>query len=161
LRYTRGVERIGRAGAIYLFTAPIVKRGLPSASGVFGFSAAATQTAIALLPVPTATPTPPPPTPVPTPEFTPYWVQNTRRTRMWSGPAGPPGVISFGMTSGQGCYFEVSGPLARSRLFVKNPYDMNYFWIDAEAVMPAPQPPEHEPGPKPKDQNCTDVIYDE
>jgi hypothetical protein len=148
------------AGAIYIMAIPIVKqRGLPSPSDLLGYSASATQTATTLLAM--ATPTPAPtPTLAPTPEFQPYWVQNTRQTQMWSGPAGQQGVVSFGVTSAISCYFEVSGPLARSRLYVKNPYDMNYFWIDAEAVTQAPGPPEHRPGPKPKDQNCVDAIFD-
>jgi hypothetical protein len=138
----------------------VKQRGLPSPSDLFGFSAAATQTATTLLALETPTPIPTP-TLAPTPEFSPYWVQNTRRTEMWSGPAGQAGVVSFGVTSGVSCYFEVSSFLTRSRLYVKNPYDMNYFWIDADAVVQAPGPPEHRAGPKPKDQNCVDAIFDE
>ena len=77
-------------------------------------------------PVPTATPVP----------FAPYWVKNHRPTEMWSGPAGQPGVISFGTTSGQFCSFQVMEPQSGSRLHVLNPYSRDYFWIDADAVGP-------------------------
>lgn len=109
------------------------------------------------------TPTPGPPTPVPTPTpvpFQPYWVKNHRQTEMWSGPAGQAGVISFGVTSDQFCSFQVTRPQDDSRLYVLNPFDKGFFWIDADAVGPVSQPP-HLPGPKPEDQNCAEAIYDE
>ena len=148
--------------AVYIAVSPIVRRGLPTAADVLGYSAAATQTATALLPVTTPTPTPAPPTPavVPTPEFTPYWVRNHRRTQMWSGRAGPPGITSFGVTSNQFCVFEVVRQQDNSRLYVFNPYDQNYFWIDANDVGPIPDPPERRPEPKPPGVNCADAIFE-
>lgn len=149
--------------ALYIAAAPIVRRGLPTAADVLGYTAAATQTATALLPATTPTPTAAPPTPaaIPTPEFAPYWVRNHRRTQMWSGRAGPPGVVSFGVTSSQFCVFEVVRQQDNSRLYVMNPYDKNYFWIDANDVGPIPEPPEHRPGPKPPGLNCADALYDD
>jgi hypothetical protein len=147
--------------ALYLFLSPFASR-LPSASDVLGYTAAATQTATALLPVSTPTPTAAPPTPavVATPEFTPYWVRNHRRTQMWSGRAGPPNIVSFGVTSNQFCVFEVVRQQDNARLYVLNPYDQNYFWIDANDVGPIPEPPEHKPGPKPPGLNCADALYE-
>jgi hypothetical protein len=98
---------------------------------------------------------------VPTPEFTSYWVRNHRRTQMWSGRAGPPGVVSFGVTSAQFCIFEVVRPQDNSRLYVLNPYDQNYFWIDATDVGPVGEPPAKKPGPKPAGQNCADALYED
>jgi hypothetical protein len=148
--------------AAYLLAHPIVSRGLPSVSDVLGYSAAATQTATALLPPSTPTPTAPPLSPllVPTPEFTPYWVRNHRRTQMWSGRAGPPGVVSFGVTSAQFCIFEVVRQQDNARLYVLNPYDQNYFWIDATDVGPVGEPPEKKPGPRLAGQNCADALYE-
>jgi hypothetical protein len=110
-------------------------------------------------------PTPPPgsPTPLPTATpvpFTPFWVKNFKTTEMWSGPAGQPGVISFGTTSQQFCAFQVVRPQDGSRLYVLNPYSRDYFWIDADAVGPVPDAPPRAGGPKPPDQNCTDQLYD-
>jgi hypothetical protein len=112
-------------------------------------------------PVPTATLVP---TPVPSPTAIPFrafWVKNFRPTDMWSGPGGQDGVISFGMTSQQFCSFQVVKPQEGSRLYVLNPFSKDYFWIDADAVGPVPDEPQHQPGPKPADQNCAEVIYDE
>jgi hypothetical protein len=92
--------------------------------------------------------------------FTPYWVKNHRPTEMWSGQAGQAGVISFGTTSGQFCSFQVVEPQNGSRLHVLNPYSKDYLWIDADAVGPVAEPPQRVAGPKPADQNCTEVIYD-
>ena len=101
-------------------------------------------------PLPTATPVP----------FSPYWVKNHRPTEMWSGQAGQAGVVSFGTTSGQFCSFQVVQPQSGSRLYVLNPYSKDYFWIDADAVGPVPDPPQRVAGSKPADQNCTELIYD-
>lgn len=148
--------------ACYLLASPVSRSGLLSASAVFGASPVATQTATALL---SSAPTPPSvwmtPMPVPTPEFVPYWVRNHLRTQMWSGRAGQPGVISFGRTSGQFCVFKVMRPQDNSRLYVLNPYDKNYFWIDANAIGPVREPPEHRAGARPTGENCTDAIFDE
>ena len=116
---------------------------------------------------PTVVPTPAPsPTPVPTVRptdtpvaFRPFWIKNFKITGMWSGPAGQPGVISFGMTSSQFCSFQVVKPEEGSRLYVLNPYSKDYFWIDAADVGPVDQP-EKGTGPKPPDQNCAEAIYD-
>jgi hypothetical protein len=94
------------------------------------------------------------------PAFTPIWVKNHRITEMWSGPAGEPNVVSFGTTSAQFCSFQLVRPPDNPRVYVLNPYSNNYFWIDADAVGPIPNPPERRPGPKPSDQNCTDAIYE-
>jgi hypothetical protein len=147
--------------ALYLFLAPFASR-LPNASDVLGYTAAATQTATALLPTSTPMPTaaPPPPVVVATPDFTPYWVRNHRRTQMWSGRAGPPNVVSFGVTSGQFCVFEVVRQQDNARLYVMNPYDGNFFWIDANDVGPIPEPPERRPGSKPPGANCADALYE-
>jgi hypothetical protein len=148
--------------AIYILVTPFIRRGLPTNLDLFGNGPAATQTAIALLPTatPTPTPTPQPAGPVPTPDFEPFWVSNFRRTQMWSGRPGPPGVVSFGVTSDQFCVFQVVRQQNSSRLYVLNPYDDNYFWIDAEDVGPLDHDPEHRPGPKPTGQNCSDAVYD-
>ena len=61
----------------------------------------------------------------------------------------------------QFCVFEVVHPRDGSRLYVLNPYDDNDFWIDANAVGPVPGAPERRNGSKPKDQNCTDAIFEE
>ena len=101
-------------------------------------------------PIPTSTPVP----------FTPYWVKNHRPTEMWSGPAGQPGVISFGTTSGQFCSFQVMQPQTGSRLHVLNPYSRDYFWIDADSVGPVSEAPRRVSEPKPADQNCAEQIYE-
>lgn len=111
-----------------------------------------------------ATPTPAPPTALPTatPQpFVPYWVKNHRLTEMWSGPPDQAGVVSFGTTSSQFCSFQVVRPQDGPRLYVLNPYSKNYFWIDADAVGPVPNPPQRGTGPKPPDQNCAEQLYDE
>jgi hypothetical protein len=116
--------------------------------------------------VPTATPTVVPvavavASPTATvPAFEPYWVRNHRLTEMWSGPSGQEGVISFGVTSAQFCAFQVTRPQDNSRLYVLNPYSRDYFWIDADAVGPIPEPPRQVAGPKPADQNCAEDIYE-
>lgn len=105
-----------------------------------------------------------PPTPFPTATsipFTPYWVKNHRPTEMWSGAPGQAGVISFGTTSSQFCSFQVMAPQQGSRLHVLNPYSRDYFWIDADAVGPVPEPPQRAAGAKPPDQNCGEQIYDD
>jgi hypothetical protein len=139
--------------AIYLLWTPLVQRGLPNTEEVLGFS---------IFPTPTPTPAPPDPCPAvaPTPEFVSYWVKNHRRTQMWSGPAGRPGILSFGVTSDQFCVFEVVRRQDNPRLYVMNPYDKNYFWIEADSVGPIPEAPEHRPEKKPSGQNCEDAIYD-
>ena len=118
-----------------------------------------------LSPTPTPIPGAPPPKPTinaePTPAaFTPTWVQNHRLTEMWSGQAGSPDVVSFGVTSAQFCSFLLVRPPDGERVYVYNPYSDNYFWIDADAIGPVPNPPERRPGPKPADQNCADVTYE-
>ena len=113
------------------------------------------------------TPTPAPPAPskpagaaaAAPKSFEPYWVKNHRITEMWSGPAGQAGVVSSGQTSRQFCSFLVERPQDNARLSVMNPYAGDRIWIDAEAVGPAPAP-ERGPGPRPTDQNCTDVLYE-
>lgn len=110
-------------------------------------------------------PTLPPPSPTAVPTATPvpfqaYWVKNFKLTEMWSGPAGQAGVVSFGMTSGQFCSFQVVRQQEGSRLYVLNPYSKDYFWIDADAVGPVPEPPQRGTGPKPPDQNCDERIFD-
>lgn len=117
---------------------------------------------------PTAEPSPvaakPSPSPVasasPTPAFTPFWVKNHRLTEMWSGPAGSPGVASFGTTTAQFCSFQVVQPPSGTRLYVYNPYTDNYLWIDAEAVGPVPNPPERRPEARPAGQNCAEAVYE-
>jgi hypothetical protein len=100
-------------------------------------------------------------TPLPTAvTFAPYWVKNHRSTEMWSGPAGQPGVVSFGTTSRQFCAFQVERPQEGGRLYVLNPFSQNYFWIDADAVGPVSEAPTRATGPKPADQNCGDQLYD-
>lgn len=92
--------------------------------------------------------------------FEPYWVKNHRITEMWNGPAGQADAISFGQTSAQFCSFRVERPQENARLYVFNPHTDGHFWIDADAVGPAPGP-ERRPGPKPSDRNCSDVLIDE
>ncbi|MCC6173777.1 MAG: hypothetical protein IT305_00605 [Chloroflexi bacterium] len=122
------------------------------------FAAAPTSTPFpASAPSPVALAASPAPT---RPAFAPFWIKNHRVTGMWSGPEGQSGVVNFGTTSSQFCSFQVVRPADGSRLYVLNPYSDNYFWIDADAVGPVPNPPEHKPGPKPADQNCTEAIYD-
>jgi hypothetical protein len=114
-------------------------------------------------PTPTPLPGAPPPKPAPAPTaaaFTPFWVKNHRLTDMWSGPSGEANVVSFGTTSAQFCSFQVVRPPEGDRVYVYNPYSDNYFWIDADAIGPVPDPPERRPGPKPDDQNCSDAIYE-
>ena len=110
---------------------------------------------------PTARPFPPisEPTLTPPATFVPFWVKNHRPAEMWSGPAGQPGVVSFGTTSRQFCTFQVMRPQEGGRLYVLNPYSQNYFWIDADAVGPV-GPPERQPGPPPPGQNCAEAVYD-
>jgi hypothetical protein len=110
-----------------------------------------------------ATSAPAPQTPLvasPTPSFAAYWVKNHRQAEMWSGPAGQPGVISFGTTSAQFCVFEVVRPQEGARLYVLNPLDRNYFWIDADAVGPVAEPPRRATGPRPTGVNCSDQTYE-
>ena len=116
-----------------------LQRWLRHAAGVPGNPFRATPTVVA----PTTTPPPPSPTAVPTATplaFQAFWVKNFKPTEMWSGPAGQPGVISFGTTSNQFCSFQVVRPQDGSRLYVLNPYSKDYFWIDADAVGPVPRP---------------------
>ena len=136
------------AGCEYLPSIPLPPNPFSSAS-----TPAPSPTAVAL-------PTPASPSPTPTPSFTPFWVKNHRTTEMWSGPADAPGVVSFGTTSAQFCSFQVVQPPNGPRLYVLNPYSSNYFWIDADAVGPVPDPPERRPQPRPPDQNCAEAIYD-
>jgi hypothetical protein len=102
----------------------------------------------------------PSPSAQPQAAFTPFWVQNHQLTDMWSGQAGQAGVVSFGTTTNQFCSFQVVRPPEGERLYVLNPHSGNYLWIDASAVGPIPSAPERRPGPKPADQNCSDVIHD-
>ncbi len=92
------------------------------------------------------------------PAFVPSWVQNHRLTELWSGPAGSPGVRSFGTTSTRFCVFLVVRPQDNARLYVLNPYTGNYLWIDAEAVGPVTAA-ERRAEPKPADQTCADALY--
>jgi hypothetical protein len=115
-------------------------------------------------PAPTATRVPtiaPPPTevlPTPTPEPE-QWVKNHRITEMWSGPAGQPGAVVFSRTSSTFCSFRIIATADDARMLVYNPFSSGELWIDAEAVGPV-VPPEHRPGPKPRDQNCAEAVYD-
>lgn len=110
-----------------------------------------------------------PPTPTPvvvqpteTPEpFRPYWVKNHRQTDMWSGQLGQSGVVSFGVTSDQFCVFQVLLPQEGPRLFVVNPFGRGQFWIDGDAVGPVAEEPRRVRGPKPADENCAGVVYEE
>jgi hypothetical protein len=121
---------------------------------------AVTPTVIEATPAPAALASPTPfPTASPVP-FSAYWVKNHRPTEMWSGPPNQPGVISFGTTSGQFCSFQVVEAQTGSRLHVLNPYSTGTFWIDADSVGPVAEPPQRVAGPKPADQNCTELIYD-
>jgi hypothetical protein len=69
-------------------------------------------------------------------------------------------VVSFGVTSAQFCIFEVVRQQDNARLYVLNPYDQNYFWIDATDVGPVDERPTKKPGPKPGGQNCADALYE-
>lgn len=111
-------------------------------------------------PAPSPQPSPPAVAASPAPAFAAFWVKNHKRTEMWSAAADGPGVISFGMTSGQFCSFQVVQPPSGPRLYVLNPYTLNYFWIDAESVGPVPNPPERKAEPKPQGQNCAEAIYE-
>jgi hypothetical protein len=104
-----------------------------------------------------STPRPRPPTVTPAPEI---WVKNFRITRMWSGPEGSPGVISFGETSSTFCSFRIDRPQDGSRIYVYNPHTDSHFWIDGIDVGPVEQPPPRRSGAKPADVNCTEAIYD-
>jgi hypothetical protein len=135
------------AGCDYL---PALPRNPFAVTPTVVAQATPTAAAVSPTPVPTATPVP----------FAPFWVKNHRPTEMWSGPAGQEGVVSFGTTSGQFCSFQVMQPQTGARLFVLNPYSNDYFWIDADAVGPVPEAPQRAQGPKPPDQNCTELVYD-
>ena len=108
--------------------------------------------------VPTIPPTPTevPPTATPEPE---QWVKNHRITEMWSGPAREPGTIAFGRTSTTFCAFRIIASVDDARVLVYNPYSEGELWIDVEAVGPV-VPPERRRGPKPRDQNCAEAVYD-
>jgi len=136
----------------------VLTGGCDSLPALPGNPFAATPTVVE---APTRAPAPPTALPTPSPApFTAFWVKNFKVTDMWSGPAGQPGVISFGVTSQQFCSFQVVRPQDDSRLYVLNPYSHDYFWIDADAVGPVPDAPPRASGPKPPDQNCTDQLYD-
>lgn len=92
--------------------------------------------------------------------FSPFWVKNHQITEMWSERAGEPTAISFGTTSSQFCVFQVVRPPDNPRLYIRNPYSDNFFWIDADAVGPVELAPERRQEPKPADQNCSEVIYE-
>jgi hypothetical protein len=115
-------------------------------------------------PIPTATPVPTiPPTPTEVlPTATPepeQWVKNHRITEMWSGPASQPGAIVFGRTSSTFCSFRILGGADDARVLVYNPFSDGELWIEADAVGPV-VPPERRRGPKPRDQNCAEAVYD-
>jgi hypothetical protein len=107
-------------------------------------------------PLPTLPPTSRPATATPVPE---QWVKNHRVTQMWSGPAGAPGVVSFGPTSTAFCSFRIERQEENARMFVYNPYTDSHFWIDADDVGPV-VPPERRPGPKPAGVNCAEIVYE-
>ena len=161
-RYNRRVLSVGRFGRRGVVTGALllglVLGGCEGVPGVPPNPFRMPPTLVADLP---PTPTRPAaelaPTPVP---FTPYWVKNHRKTEMWSGQVGQPGVVSFGMTSDQFCLFQVLLPQDGTRVFVLNPLGKGQFWIDADSIGPITGEPERATGPKPADQNCAGVLYD-
>jgi hypothetical protein len=146
------------SACVLLLVLPMLSAACDSLPSLPANPFAATPTVVAEATLQPSTPTAfPTSTPIP---FRPFWVKNFRQTEMWSGPAGQAGVISFGVTSRQFCAFQVERPQEGSRLYVLNPYSNDYFWIDADAVGPVSEEPAKATGPKPADQNCTDVLYD-
>ena len=87
------------------------------------------------------------------------WVSNHRLTDMWSSPADEPGAVSFGKTSRQFCVFEEREQRG-DWLFVFNPYNDGYFWIDAKSVGPVTEPEARPRSTKPAEQNCSDGRFD-
>ena len=157
-----GIHWLGFGRSLVLLSTLLLSgcQYLPSLpANPFRPSATAEPTAIST-PVTAAPPSPSPSQAAAAAAFMPFWVKNHRLTEMWSGAAGQPNVTSFGTTSAQFCSFQVVQPPAGTRLYVLNPYSNNYFWIDADAIGPVPNPPERRPGPKPADQNCTEAIYE-
>jgi len=71
--------------------------------------------------------------------YEPWWVQNHRPTRLWSGPDSQ--AISFGEAP-QWSYFLVVAPQQGSRLYVLDPRTSNYAYVDASAVGPSSPPPD-------------------
>ncbi len=70
--------------------------------------------------------------------YDPWWVQNHRETQLWSGP--DPNAVSFGSVP-QWSYFQVVAPQKGTRLYVRNPANNGYAYVDAAAVGPSPPPP--------------------
>ena len=91
-----------------------------------------------------------------TPTPTRFWVRNHRVTQMWSGPDSR--AVSFAMTSSQWCTFLVVGESQNNRWPVWNPYDRNYFWIDASDVGSTGKP-EVTRMARPPNISCSNVEY--
>lgn len=70
--------------------------------------------------------------------YDPWWVQNHQQTQLWSGP--DPNAVSFGPVP-QWSYFQVVAPQKGTRLYVRNPANNGYAYVDAGAVGPSPPPP--------------------
>lgn len=71
------------------------------------------------------------------PAFQPFWVENFKRTPLWSGPDAS--ARSFGVQP-QFSSFLVVARQTSSRLYVYNPKTRNYAYIDASAVGPSGPP---------------------
>ncbi len=70
--------------------------------------------------------------------YDPWWVQTTQETQLWSGPDAK--AVAFGSVP-QWSYFQVVAPQQGSRLYVLNPLNKSYAYIDASAVGPSAAPP--------------------
>ncbi len=70
--------------------------------------------------------------------FDPLWVQNHEVTQLWSGP--DPNAVSFGQLP-QWSHLQVVAPQKGSRLYVLNPANNGYAYVDARAVGPSAPPP--------------------
>lgn len=71
------------------------------------------------------------------PAFQPFWIENFKRTPLWSGPG--PSAVSFGVQP-QFSSFLVVAAQTSGRLYVFNPKTKNYAFIEASAVGPSGPP---------------------
>lgn len=100
----------------------------------------------------------PPPAPA---GFVPFWVKNHMTADMWSSPAGQSDGKSLGITSAQFCTFRAMRPPNGDRVFVFNPFTGDYFWVDASAIGPVPEPQHRPVSAKPSTGNCSEILYDQ